>query len=91
MLLKASSAAPAESTGRHQSYNEALAAAATLRARVAQALQNLGVAGEDAILGDPTSFGTFALRATARVAELVQGLPEVEDVVPDSDGAMLAR
>jgi hypothetical protein len=70
-------------------YQAGLARNAAFQERLRDFLQRKEVADQVATVWPPTVFPVVAIRATPQVAKLLKELPEVEDVVRDTDGISL--
>src|SRR5262249_30674401 len=89
VLLKEDEDQPAQQ-GRRAVYETGLGRSAAFQEKLRDFLRRHGAADEVAAVCPTSVFPVDALRSTPRVAELVKSLPEVEDVVPDSDGISTA-
>lgn len=86
VLLKENEDGDEIDQGRHAVYQAAVARNAAFQERLRKFLKKEGVADQVAAIGEPTSFPLVTLQATAEVAKRIAQLPEVQDVVRDTDG-----
>ncbi len=91
VLLKDDEDANAEAKGRREVYESGLARTAQFQRRLRDWLDEQGVSGQVGAIGEPTAFPMVALTSTPAVAKMIESLPEVASVVPDSDDLGLVR
>ncbi len=91
VLLKDDVDDGAEAKGRREVYESGLARIAQFQHRLRRWLDEQGMGTQVGAIGEPVAFPLVTLTATPAVAKMIESLPEVASVVPDSDDLGLVR
>lgn len=91
VALKEDERASEEFRGRGDLYQSGVARTAAFRHRLKEWLHQEHLESEVAGIGEPTVFPLVSLITTPEVAAIIEELPEVDYVVPDSDDLGIVR
>jgi len=77
--------------GRREFYEAGVSRSASFRQKLSGWLEDQGIDERQCMIGKPTVFPMLSITCTPEVVKLIQSLPEIDDVVRDSDDLTVAR